>query len=302
MVEIEMVQTHDRPLPVAEVTVERRVPIRVHAFDPGRVEFSEDTITFSVSHRGAHIALKNCVVMGDFLRIVNLEDLSEADFKILGPKTLALTATSEWVVECVDAKRNIWGLPVIAEPDDEDQSGPLLECRACASGQQFAVTELDLDVLESTGMVVRDCEKCQKPTYWTFQDLARRPAAYPPFADVAPPPRDVRSKSFINTRKHRRLPLRMMIMVRHSNGEEEISCTENISMGGFAAILGIDLRSGDRAVAICPYMSGGNNIEQPVECRWGAPVTPGATRHVYGFRFVSDAQPSDNERSRHATS
>ncbi len=297
MVEVETIQPQEITFREAEIAVERRIPIRVHAFDPGRVEFSEDTFTFSVSHRGAHIALKNCVVMGDFLRIVNLEDLSEADFKILGPKTLALTSTSEWVVECVDPRRNIWGLPIVPTSGIDDQSGPWLECRACGSAREFPVTALDMDVLESTGMIVKDCEKCGQPTYWTFNDPQRRPAAYPPFADVAPPPRDVRSKDFINTRKHRRLPLRMAILVRHRDGQEEISCTENISMGGFAAILGFDLRPGDRAVAICPYMAEGNNIEQQVECRWGASVTPGATRRVYGFRFLNDNSPS-SERAK----
>lgn len=290
MVEVEVIQTQPAALLGVEVVAQRRVPIRVHAFDPGRVEFSEETFTFSVSHRGAHIALKNCVVLGDFLRIVNLEDLSEADFRIIGPKTLALSATSEWVVECVDPKRNIWGVPIVPETAEEESGGPLLECRACASADAVPVTLLEMDVLCCTGMIVRDCEKCGQPTYWTFHDPAQRPKAYPPFEGVAPPPREVRTRNFINTRKHRRLPLRMAILVRHPDGGVEISSTENISMGGFATILGFDLRSGDRAIAICPYMAGGNNIEQEVECRWGTPVTPGATRRVYGFRFVRDSQ------------
>lgn len=294
MLELELAQTQEAVLPIPSDTVARRIPIRVHAFDPGRVEFSEETFTCLVSHRGAHIELKNCVVMDDFLRIVNLEDLSEADFKILGPKRLALSATSEWVVECVDAKRNIWGLPVPAMPADPEESGPLLTCRACEATSQFFVSPLDWDVLESTGMIVRHCEKCARPTYWTFNDPALRPEAYPPFEDVGPPPRDLRIKNFINTRKHRRLSLRMAILIRHSNGREEISCTENISMGGFASVLSFDLRPGERSVAICPYMSGGNNIEQQVECRWGAPVTPGATRRVYGFRFLNDHAPASS--------
>jgi hypothetical protein len=217
---------------------------------------------------------------------VNLENYSEADFKILGPRKLSLTGISEWVVECVDSKRNIWGLPVAKEALNDEEGGPFLECRACGTPREFFVTQLDASVLEATGMVVRDCERCGKPTYWTFEDPARRPAAYPPFADVAPPPRDVSVHNLINTRKHRRLPLKMSILIRLKNGANEISCTENISVGGFAAILGLDLKIGDRAAAICLYMADGTNIEQQVECRWCKPVTPGATKRVYGFRFL----------------
>src|SRR5512143_2230621 len=143
MLELELAQTQEAVLPIPSDTVARRIPIRVHAFDPGRVEFSEETFTCLVSHRGAHIELKNCVVMDDFLRIVNLEDLSEADFRILGPRKLALSATSEWVVECVDSRRNIWGLPVPRNTPDPEEGGPLLMCRACGTTSQVYVSPLD---------------------------------------------------------------------------------------------------------------------------------------------------------------
>lgn len=102
----------------------------------------------------------------------------------------------------------------------------------------------------------------------------------------------MRTKNFINTRKHRRLPLRMAILVLSPDGREEIFCTENISMGGFATLLAFNPRQDERAVAICPYMPGGNNIEQQAECGWSAPVTPEATRRVLGFRFLNNSQPS----------
>ena len=91
-------------------------------------------------------------------------------------------------------------------------------------------------------------------------------------------------KTFINTRKHKRLSLKMPVLVRRADGREEISCTENISMGGFATILTLDLDEGESVTTICPYMEGGqNNIEQQAECRWGAPLTPGGSQKVYGF-------------------
>jgi PilZ domain len=286
MAQVEMIYTAEPGFQAGEEVTDRRISIRVHAFDPGRVEFSEDTFTYLIHPRGAHIALRNCVVMGDFLRIVNLENYCEADFKIIGPKMLVLPGVSEWVVECVDQSRNIWGLPVPVPSTDEQEGGPLLACRACESTHEWPVTELEMNVLDSTGMIVRDCERCRKPTYWIYEDPKFRPPAFPPFEDVAPPPRELKTNDFINTRKHRRLALRMATRVRQQNGQVEISSTENISTGGFASILKLDMQVGERVVAICPYMADGQNIEQQAECRWGTPVTPGGSRKIYGFRFL----------------
>ena len=78
----------------------------------------------------------------------------------------------------------------------------------------------------------------------------------------------------------------MPVLVRKPTGEEQTSKTENVSLGGFAAVLSMDLRPGERVTFVCPYNSNGQNIEQEAECRWGAPVTPGGAKRIYGFRYV----------------
>ncbi len=265
----------------------RCAPIRVYGFDPGRVEFSEDTHTLAVGPHSARIALRNSVVMDDVLRIVNLEDYTEADFRIVGPTRLSTSGPSDWVVDCLDMKRNIWNISLASEVSLEaDQVGPLLECRACGKRQCWPASTSHNEVLRAFGIVVYECSTCGRPTYWALADASQRPSGFPPVKDVAPPARVFKTRGFINTRAHKRLALKMPLLVRTEDAHEELSTTENLSVAGFAAVLGMELQTSQRVTVICPYLAGGQNIEQKAECRWGASVTPGGVRKIYGFRYL----------------
>ncbi len=262
------------------------IPIRVFGFDPGRIEFSEDTHTTAVGPRSVRLVLKNWVVMGEVLRVVNLENYSEADFRIVGPAEFKAQGESEWVMTCLDKGRNIWGSHAVFGPAADDGPGPVLECLACHSREEFAVDPAENEVLESTGMIAARCIGCGRETYWTYADPSKRPPAFPVFDDVAPPARVYKTKGFENTRKHKRLPLRLPVLVRNANGKEEISVTENISMGGFATVLAMELETDQIVTILCPYSPTGQRIEQKAECRWGASVTCGGTKRFYGFRYL----------------
>lgn len=88
------------------------IPIRVQGtFGEGRV-LNETTRTLEVNRHGARIVLKNHVTPGTILQIANLASNSTAPFR-----TLRLDKPNsqggdggEWAVECLDEKRNIWGV------------------------------------------------------------------------------------------------------------------------------------------------------------------------------------------------
>lgn len=276
--------SHDRPERRATEPSRLRIPIRVNGFDEKRGRFQEDTHTVVVASYGARIALKTWVIPDDVIRIVNLESYAEADFRIVGLVWLQAGGLSEWGVECIEERRDVWGIELPpTRLDEEVQAGELLECRACARKVFWPVTLMEAEVLSASGIIVRNCEQCLQPTYWTFAETNRRPRGYPPFADVAPPPLEIREKRIVNTRRHRRLPLHLPIYVRNSRGQEETAKTENISVGGFAVILSMEIQVGEVVAFTCPHAKDGQNIEQRAECRWGAPVTPGGTKKIYGF-------------------
>jgi len=274
------------PASVAAESASLRIPIRVSAYDEGRGEFVEDSNTTEVTRWGGRIVLKNWVYPQDILRIVNLENLFEADFRVVGLAKYADLGSAEWVVECVEKGRNIWNIafPSVKPLVHADLDVPM-ECRSCHNQGPFTLMPPEAEVLQSSGLIGGFCQSCAKLTYWTFAEAGRRPPAYPPFEDTAPPPREEKASGFINTRAHRRLALQLPIKIRNSKGEEETSVTVNISRAGFAAVLAMNLAEGEMVSFVCAQFAGGESIELKAECRWGASVTPGATRHIYGFRM-----------------
>jgi hypothetical protein len=262
-----------------------KIPIRVSAYDEGRGEFTEESYTTEVTRWGGRIVLKNWVYPQDILRIVNLDNLFEADFRVVGLMKYTDLGTTEWVVECLEKGRNIWNVTFpAAKPVALVESDIPLECRLCHKNEPHPVLAPEYEVLQASGLIGGYCPTCAQPTYWTFADATRRPGTYPPFEDKAPPARVEKASAFINTRAHRRLALQLPIVVRNSKGEEETSVTVNISRGGFAAVLGMSVLEGEVVSFVCAQFAGGQPIELMAECRWGASVTSGATKHIYGFR------------------
>ena len=110
-----------------------RIPVRVCGFDSARVEFSEDIYTRMVTSAGARISLTREVYADDILRIINLNNYYEADFRVVGPTRLDRTRVAEWGVEATQKGRSVWDIDFQRPPDlaGEGENGTLLECRSC---------------------------------------------------------------------------------------------------------------------------------------------------------------------------
>ncbi len=262
------------------------IPIRVIGFGAVMGEFTEDTHTVVVNQAGARIVLKHPVAAEDVIRMVNLENYNEADFRVVGPTRATGAEVSEWGVECVERGRNIWGIDLPPPLTSEGWvAGALLECRACHKQRLWPVTLMEIEVLDSTGVIQRACALCEKPTYWTYAEVSRRPREFPPSEPVAPGPRTAAVKKQVEKRQAKRLGMKLPILVRNQRGKEEITKTENLSKSGVAVSLAMELAVGDRVTVVCPYTPGAENIEQKAEVRQRATYDIGGMR-LYGFRNV----------------
>ena len=79
--------------------------------------------------------------------------------------------------------------------------------------------------------------------------------------------------------------VKLPLLVRSLTGVEEIAKTENASAFDFAAYLDMDLALGEIVTVICPYTSGGNNLERRAELRRRVPASPGL-KTLYAFRYI----------------
>jgi PilZ domain-containing protein len=273
----------------AERRTTERLPIHISihviGFGTADGDFTEDTETLVVNQAGARIALQHHVTADDTIRIVNQETHAEAEFRVVGPTRLKGEEVSEWGVECTEKDHNVWGVELPPPTPREGQdAGALLECRACRVQGFWPLTLMEVEVLDSTGEVNRLCSKCAKITYWTYADINRRPRQFSATEPVAPKPREGQTKKFLERRKFKRMMLRLPIYVRNEKGEEEVSKTDNVSKGGLAVPLAMELKVGDIVSVECPHTSERPDILQKAEVR-SRGTFPFDGRRVYGLQY-----------------
>lgn len=262
------------------------VPIRVMAFGSSSGTFTEETYAIEVNRAGARIALRHRVTSGDTLRIINLENFCEADFHVVGPTRLDKGEVGEWGVECSEPGRNIWGIDFPAPlATTGSQAAALLRCEGCGKEVLSVLTLMEVKILEASGALQRLCDQCAQLSSWTYARLALRPKEPPVPGQVNSQATGNLDRGGIERRAHKRLPLKLPVLVRTHQGREEIAKTENISKGGLAVCLGMLLAVGEIVTVICPYTEGAHNLNQKAEVRRRKIFVAGE-RWLYGLRYV----------------
>jgi hypothetical protein len=263
------------------------IPIRVLSFGGSGGSFAEDTQTIQLNRVGARIALTHRVMPGDSLRVINLQNFAEAEFRVVGPARLDHGRVTEWGVECTEPDRNIWNIqfppPILA---DDAQAGALLACQTCGKEELAVLSLVEVDVLDSAGFLQRLCGQCSQYSSWAYSDITRRPqeACEAPLP-VAPPPAGRPQQGGLERRLHKRLPLRLPVRIRNQKGEQEVSKTENVSKGGIAVCLGMLLAVGEFVNVVCPYTEGDQSLEQKAEVRRRGVFMAGE-RWLYGLKYL----------------
>ncbi len=88
------------------------IPIRVQATSWLGHTLTETTRTLEVNRHGARIVLRSEVLPGTILQIANITSNTAASFRALRIEKSSSQegGGAEWAVECLDEKRNIWGV------------------------------------------------------------------------------------------------------------------------------------------------------------------------------------------------
>ena len=270
--------------------VKLSIPIRVMCFGGSVGDFVEDTTTIMVNRDGALIALKHRVAADDTIRIVNLENFREADFRVVGETRLESADFSGWGVECLEKERTLWDIDFPPPLDPAGSSaGALLECLGCGKQGLLVLSLVEFDLLESAGTLQKLCDKCGQLSTWTYADVTRRPKQLPPVqaSAAAQPlvsPRVGKWDGTIERRVFKRMAVKLRALVRNSKGQQEIAKTENLSKGGLALCLKMELTLGEFVTVICPYSGGLEEFERKAEVRYRAPHIAGQN-WFYGLRY-----------------
>lgn len=258
------------------------IPILLAGPDATAGEFAEETRTLVVNRGGALILLKHSLQPDDQLRIFNLISDAAADFRVVGPTSVAADGSAEWGVEYLKDGMNIWGIDFPPTSDEaQAPASALLECRGCKKKFFWPLTPVEIEVLESTGVIQNFCSHCGNSTSWIHSDPAHRPAQLPLLTGG-----HFQTESGDERRETKRLLMRLPVRVRNQRGETESTRTENMSQADIAVALALNLAVGDYVTVVCPLTETGRNLERSAKVL-RKDTFSAKTRVLYGLRFSS---------------
>ncbi|MBZ5671848.1 MAG: PilZ domain-containing protein [Acidobacteriia bacterium] len=262
--------------------VQLTIPLRMKGSDDAGLPFEIPVHTTSLNRHGARIYSTRPLSPGQLVRLVNPLRRGEAEFRVVGPVSPPLEQGGEWGVECGNPDANVWGINFPQRIEESDAKA-LLECHMC---HEVAITRLSLvevDVLETSGILSRPCKQCAANTPWGYPEKQLAMGAPPDeyavldSAQAGVTPRRER-------REHRRIPLQLPVRIRDYHGGVEVTTTEDVSKSGFGYVSEKNYYVGEGMLTVCPYSTSGQSIESSsVIVR--AHLIPGSARKTYGVRY-----------------
>ncbi len=268
------------------------VPLRVHGEDLYGVEFKESGQTVELNRHGARIRMSRPLVGGQRLRLVNTLTNREAEFRVVGPTTPPTEKGGEWSVEYLDGRDNIWGIQFPPEPAAEGaDSAALVECRRCHTVALRPLSLVEVEVLETAGILSKRCETCGPNSPVGYPEKEITMGAPPGGAETL---REATAAARERERRrHRRVALQMPVLVRDYYGGVEVTKSENVSKGGVCFAGQKSHYVGEGLMVACPHNPNDPSSEvRAILIRRDEIM--GTDRKVYGVRY--QAQKPWNNR------
>jgi len=258
------------------------IPFSLRGVDEKGKAFETIGRTITLNRHGARVQVSRMLKPGQTVRVINHANDAEADFRVVGPISPPLDHVGEWGVECLNVANNIWD--IYFPPTHEDcDAHVLLSCRHCQSISLQSLSLVEVEVLETAGLLTKPCVRCGDSTTWGYPqrafevEIKTYQAAVSEATGGNPALADERRKSF---RKSAQLPVR----VRDYYGEIDITQTENLSHEGFCFWSCRNYYLGQGVVVICPFDAGEEKAE--VRARI-VRAEPGSAPHrrIFGVRY-----------------
>jgi hypothetical protein len=290
------------------MTIERRrsdrltltLPLVIRGMDESGEVFECEAQTINVNRDGARIRISRLLRSGQQVKVINKLSQREAVFRVagplapltesggefgfMGPIALESQQKSSTGRESLDSSPNLWGIrfPALAADQDSNAKG-LLACRQCREAEVARVTLIEVEVLDTAGILARHCVKCESVTPWGYVESELSPAGPSAPSSAVPP-----AASGAERRRHRRVVLQMPILIRDYFGGVEITKSENVSKGGVGFASEKIYQIGEGVMIACPYDKSSQNIEVPAHIVSRRDVA-GTSRKIYGVRYKGRA-------------
>ncbi|PYV34471.1 MAG: hypothetical protein DMG22_05845 [Acidobacteria bacterium] len=257
------------------------VPLIVAGRDAQGRDFELDARTVILNRHGALIQISRPLLTGQRIRIVNALCHREAEFTVVGPVAPRSEKGGQWGVECLNSKVNMWGIQFPPPSGNPNEPSALLECRKCHTPELKRVSLIEVEVLETSGILNKPCGTCGVNTPWGYAEEQLAMSAPPGETKMLA---EVGMARPSDLRRHTRVSMQLPILVRDYYGGVEISKSENVSKGGFCFLSEKNYHIGAGIMVACPYNSAEECIEVPARVVRRKEVT-GTHGKIYGVRY-----------------
>lgn len=242
--------------------------------------------TTVINRHGGRIRVKHRLRAGETVRIINLMGRRSSEFRVVGLVSPYSDNGGEYGVASLNNSEDIWGIQFPPHRDGEpEEADALLACRKCGQVSRLPVSLVEVEVLQTSGMLRLRCDSCKSITSWSY-------AKTPPARQELPGqgiPEHVDPLSVVPSgkerRRYNRVSLRLPVKICDYEGGVEITKSENISKGGFCFVSEKDYQIGEGILVTCPYHSTGENIEVRARVVSRLEVC-GSVGKTYGVQFM----------------
>lgn len=254
------------------------IAIAIQGTDPQGQPFEAGGRTITLNRHGARIQVSRPLHTGGTVHIVNQETFEDADFRVVGPVSPPTETVGEWGVECLDVKQNIWGI-YFPPPAPEAEARGLLECRRCHGIALTPLSLVEVEVLETAGILTKPCPACGSATPQGYPE-ARIEKEFQVFqaqaSEAELPSADRRSSA--------RTAIQVPARLRDFYGNVESPLTENLSKEGFCFTTEKKYHIGQAVMVLCPYSPTGDKLESRARIVRAEPLA-GTNRYLCGLRY-----------------
>lgn len=262
------------------------IPLSVEGTDDKGRSFQVEAQTTVINRHGGRIRVKHRLRAGETVRIINLMGRRSSEFRVVGLVSPYSDNGGEYGVASLNNSEDIWGIQFPPHRDGEpEEADALLACRKCGQVSRLPVSLVEVEVLQTSGMLRLRCDSCKSITSWSY-------AKTPPANQELPGqgiPEHVDPLSVVPSgkerRRYNRVSLRLPVKICDYEGGVEITKSENISKGGFCFVSEKDYQIGEGILVTCPYHSTGENIEVRARVVSRLEVC-GSVGKTYGVQFM----------------
>lgn len=249
------------------------IRIRVIGNDASGVAFAEETVTVSFNQQGARISLTHSLLPDDVILILNRDNGIEEEFRVVGVFQEVFGDRREWGVEALNPESQIWGIQ-FSVPSEGIQPKVLIECAACKRAAQSPLSSIEYEVLLSTGLISRHCDRCGETTRW-------KPSEQIGAAEMTSSSKPAGFTK--DTRKVRRLKLVMRVRIRNAWGVSDIAQTRDVSKAGLCFLSTSRFGVGEEVFITLPFADNQVPVETKGRIVW---ISEGTAGRFHGVQYI----------------